>query len=43
MRRHNANPIITADMVPPSNPNYRVRGAFNPGATRFEGEILLDR
>ncbi len=28
-------------MVPPSNPNYRVRGAFNPGATRFEGEILL--
>ena len=41
MHRHEANPIITPDMVQPSNVNYRVRGAFNPGATQFGDEVLL--
>jgi len=41
MRRHDANPIVTPDMVRPSNPNYRVRGAFNPGAARLGEEIVL--
>jgi predicted GH43/DUF377 family glycosyl hydrolase len=41
MQRHLANPIVTPDMVRPSNPDFRVRGAFNPGATVFGGEILL--
>lgn len=41
MERSDANPIITPDKVAPSNPNFRVRGAFNPGATAFGDEILL--
>lgn len=41
MKRYEDNPIITPEMVPPSNPNYRVRGAFNPGAIEHDGEILL--
>ena len=41
MQRHDANPIVTPDMVRPSNPNYRVRGAFNPGAARLGEEIVL--
>lgn len=41
MKRHPNNPIITSEMVPPSNPRYRVRGAFNPGATVFGDEVLL--
>ena len=46
MLRHPANPLISAADVPPSNPAYRVRGAFNPGACRYtnergEGETLL--
>lgn len=41
MQRHSANPIITPEMVTPSNPGFRVRGAFNPGATTFGDEILL--
>ncbi|NNJ26293.1 glycoside hydrolase family 130 protein [Alienimonas chondri] len=41
MRRHSANPLIVAADVRPSNPAYRVRGAFNPAATTFEGETLL--
>jgi predicted GH43/DUF377 family glycosyl hydrolase len=41
MHRHPANPIITPDMVRPSNPGFRVRGAFNPGAVAFGDEILL--
>jgi predicted GH43/DUF377 family glycosyl hydrolase len=41
MKRHPANPLITPEMVPPSHPGYRVRGAFNPGAVAFGDEILL--
>lgn len=41
MHRHESNPLITPDMVAPSNPNYQVCGAFNPGAVRFGDEILL--
>jgi len=41
LQRHPANPIVTADMVRPSNERYRVRGAFNPGAIRFGDETLL--
>ena len=41
MRRHSANPVVAAADVPPSNPEYRVRGAFNPAATTFGGETLL--
>ena len=41
MLRHPANPLIAAADVRPSNPAYRVRGAFNPGATTFGGETLL--
>src|SRR5881392_686577 len=41
MRRHPANPLITPEMVRPSAPGFRVRGVFNPAATRFGDEILL--
>jgi predicted GH43/DUF377 family glycosyl hydrolase len=41
MRRHPENPVIRPAMVKPSNPGFRVRGAFNPGATAFGDEILL--
>ena len=41
MRRHPANPLITAADVPPSGPGYRVRGAFNPGACEYGGQTLL--
>jgi len=41
MKRHGENPLITPEMVKPSNPTYRVRGAFNPGAVAFGDEIIL--
>jgi len=41
MERHRENPIITPEMVKPSNPDYRVRGAFNPGAIAYGDEIIL--
>ena len=41
MIRNSNNPLITPDMVPPSREGYRVRGAFNPGATVFQDEVLL--
>ena len=41
MQRHPANPIITPAQVRPSHPEFRVRGAFNPGAITFGDEILL--
>ena len=41
MRRHPANPLIGPADVRPSNPAYRVRGAFNPAATTFGDETLL--
>jgi len=41
MIRNSNNPLITPDMVPPSRDGYRVRGAFNPGATVYNDEVLL--
>ena len=41
MLRHPDNPLITREQVTPSHPSYRVRGAFNPGATIFEDQIIL--
>ena len=41
MKRCPENPLIRPDTVRPSAPEYRVRGAFNPGAVRFGDEILL--
>ncbi|MBF0429654.1 MAG: glycoside hydrolase family 130 protein [Fibrobacteria bacterium] len=41
MNRYINNPIITPDMVVPSRPGYRVRGAFNPGACMYMNETLL--
>lgn len=39
--RSESNPIITPDKVAPSNPAFRVRGAFNPGAAIVGDEIFL--
>jgi len=41
MKRHSDNPLIRPADVTPSASGFRVRGAFNPGATRFGDEILL--
>lgn len=43
MRRHAANPIITAADVPPSHPQLRVVGVFNAGAVRchLTGDVIL--
>lgn len=41
MRKHQNNPLITSDMVEPSSSGLVVKGALNPGAVEFEGEILL--
>ncbi len=41
MHRWPQNPLITPNHVTPSAGGYRVRGAFNPGAVRYNGEILL--
>jgi predicted GH43/DUF377 family glycosyl hydrolase len=41
MNRYDHNPVIKPSMVEPSNPGYRVRGAFNPGATLYKDEIIL--
>lgn len=41
MKRSTHNPLITPAMVQPSREGYRVKGAFNPGATFYDDEILL--
>jgi predicted GH43/DUF377 family glycosyl hydrolase len=35
------NPIVTPEMVRPSREDLEVVGAFNPAATRYDGEVLL--
>ena len=35
------NPLINPGDVKPSAEGFRVLGAFNPGATRYQDEILL--
>lgn len=39
--KYQMNPIVTPADVKPSTDNYRVQGAFNPGATIFGDEVLL--
>lgn len=43
MRAHRAdqNPILTPTMVPPSRPDLKVVGVFNPAVTRHEGHVVL--
>ena len=41
MHRHPANPLITPADVPPSDPGFVVKGAFNPAACEYDGRILL--
>lgn len=39
--RSSKNPIIKAEDVKPSSPDFKVICVFNCGVTRFNGEILL--
>lgn len=41
MKRHPSNPIITPQMIRPSNPDLVVKGALNPGATQFGDDTIL--
>ncbi|HEV58101.1 MAG TPA: glycosidase [Phycisphaerales bacterium] len=41
VHRLKENPLITPADVPPSRDDYEVVGAFNPGVTVFNDEILL--
>ena len=41
VERFAANPLIVPADVPPSRADYEVVGAFNPGATVYNGETLL--
>jgi len=41
VKRYEKNPIITSDMVKPSNPGYEVKGVFNPGAAVLGDEVIL--
>ena len=40
-RRPPQNPILTPTSVPPSRPELHVLGVFNPGVTRYDGDVLL--
>lgn len=41
MKRNLQNPLITPSMLTPSAPGYHVLGAFNPGATLYNDEVIL--
>ena len=41
IKKHPNNPVIKPADVKPSMEGYRVLGAFNPGATIFNDEVLL--
>ncbi|MCK5849991.1 MAG: glycoside hydrolase family 130 protein [Kiritimatiellae bacterium] len=41
MEKFKGNPVVTPEQVKPSLDGYEVHGAFNPGATVFNDEILL--
>ena len=41
VKRFEENPIIIPDAVKPSRNDYEVVGAFNPGAIKFNGEVIL--
>jgi predicted GH43/DUF377 family glycosyl hydrolase len=40
-KRASENPIVTPAMVLPSRPDLEVVGVFNPGAIRYQDEVLL--
>lgn len=41
MEKYEGNPVVRPEDVKPSHKDYKVLGAFNPGAIRFNDEILL--
>jgi predicted GH43/DUF377 family glycosyl hydrolase len=41
LKRAANNPVVIPDQVPPSAEGFKVLGAFNPGAVKFNDEILL--
>ncbi len=41
IKRSKSNPIVTPDMVKPSQKAFKVDGAFNAGIIEFQGEILM--
>ncbi len=41
LKRHGQNPLVRPGDVRPSSDEYEVVGAFNPGAVRFNDEIIL--
>ncbi len=41
LKKYEHNPVIAPAHVKPSREGYRVLGAFNPGATKWNDEILL--
>jgi predicted GH43/DUF377 family glycosyl hydrolase len=41
VQRHSSNPIITPNMVKPTQSDFKVDGVFNAGVTRFNDEIIL--
>ncbi len=41
IKRCAVNPVITKDMVKPSNPLYDVEYTINPGVTEYNGETIL--
>jgi predicted GH43/DUF377 family glycosyl hydrolase len=40
-KRAPENPIVTPAMVLPSRPDLEVKGVFNPGVTRYQGDVVL--
>ncbi len=41
LQRFDNNPLITSRQVRPSRPDFEVMCAFNAGATRYNGKVLL--
>ena len=41
LTRFSTNPLVRVADVKPSHPGLEVLGAFNPGATVFDGKKLL--
>ncbi|MBP7462306.1 MAG: glycoside hydrolase family 130 protein [Candidatus Delongbacteria bacterium] len=41
MTRYPKNPIITPDQIPPTCPDFRVIGTFNPGVAEYRNKVIL--
>lgn len=41
IKRYENNPLITPEMIRPSMEGYNVPGTFNPGATQYNGQVIL--